>query len=741
MQNRQVYSFDDFQLDSGNRQLLRGGNPLPLSAKAFDLLQTLLEHNGRLVEKDELFNSVWRDQIVEESNLTVHISQIRKALGENKNSPRYIETVPGYGYRFVGKVEELKGEELVIETETFSLITIEREAENGIADIYPERGIYSGAGEGDYSIRALEGAKSSRSRILFPLAAILLFAMLSGGFLIWRNVSQKVVGSFVDVTIKQLTDKGNINWAIISPDGKFFAYTANKDKGDFKLGLWLAQTDGSNEIPIRQPEHGIYRGMAFSSDSKTLYFSHNAKDQSYHGTLYRMPVLGGVPEKILDEVGEILSLSPDDRFISFFRTDRERNLSVLVIANLDGSGEREVLNRPISQSFSSNAPAWSPDGSMLAFGALDEKKNEEIFTIGVNDGNSRQVSTTGWRDVVNIVWQPDGKGLITIAKEKSATDNQLWQVDYSTGNARRISRDTDTYGFPLSISADSRSLLVTQGRTESNIWLAPADDLGSAQQITFSSIGAVYGWFGLDWSPDGRIFFIGAKDQSRVIYSMAADGTDVRQITPEGHFDQRPRVSPDGSFIVFQSNRSGKNEIWRVSSDGRDLRQLTTGGLNNSPDISPDGKWIVYVSGRYGQTTIWRIPVEGGEPIQITNRESFSPRISPDGKFVACFFPFDDKNLHRLALLPIDGGEPVKLFHVPRSANLSLEWARNGNSIFYRDWVSGVWEQDVSGGEARKLPGLSESEILPFGWSRDGKLFAFTRGRTISDAVLISDAK
>src|SRR4051794_36252434 len=113
---RQIYKFGDFRLDTANRRLLRDGAPVTLPARAFDLLQTLLENNGRLVEKDELFANVWHDQIVEESNLTVHISQIRKALGESKNKPRFIETVSGYGYRFVGDVSDEDDEEFVIET-------------------------------------------------------------------------------------------------------------------------------------------------------------------------------------------------------------------------------------------------------------------------------------------------------------------------------------------------------------------------------------------------------------------------------------------------------------------------------------------------------------------------------------------------------------------------------------------------------------------------------------------------
>ena len=127
VQNGRIYSFDNFELDVDNRQLLCDDKPVSLSAKAFDLLQTLLENNGRLVGKDELFNSVWRDQIVEESNLTVHVSQIRKALGENKSNPRYIETVPGYGYRFVGEVREAEDDEIVIETHTISKMTVEQE--------------------------------------------------------------------------------------------------------------------------------------------------------------------------------------------------------------------------------------------------------------------------------------------------------------------------------------------------------------------------------------------------------------------------------------------------------------------------------------------------------------------------------------------------------------------------------------------------------------------------------------
>jgi adenylate cyclase len=104
-QKRQIYEFDNFRLDVPNRELLRDGTPVALPAKAFDMLVVLIESGGRLVVKDDLFSRVWPDQIVEESNLTVQVSAIRKALGERKEKPHYITTVAGHGYRFTGNVK------------------------------------------------------------------------------------------------------------------------------------------------------------------------------------------------------------------------------------------------------------------------------------------------------------------------------------------------------------------------------------------------------------------------------------------------------------------------------------------------------------------------------------------------------------------------------------------------------------------------------------------------------------
>jgi DNA-binding winged helix-turn-helix (wHTH) protein/TolB-like protein len=106
LQRQDFYEFDPFRVDSLKRLLLRDGLPVPLKPKVFDTLLVLVENSGRVVDKDELMQSVWPDTAVEENNLTQNISAIRKALGERRDEHRFVVTVPGRGYRFVADVRK-----------------------------------------------------------------------------------------------------------------------------------------------------------------------------------------------------------------------------------------------------------------------------------------------------------------------------------------------------------------------------------------------------------------------------------------------------------------------------------------------------------------------------------------------------------------------------------------------------------------------------------------------------------
>ena len=229
---------------------------------------------------------------------------------------------------------------------------------------------------------------------------------------------------------------------------------------------------------------------------------------------------------------------------------------------------------------------------------------------------------------------------------------------------------------------------------------------------------------------------------------MEADGSKQKQLTPAGYVDEHPNATADGRFIIFQSNRSGNHEVWRMNADGSGLAQVTSGGNNEQPSVSPDGKWVVYVSPHHlsGERlgTLWQVAVEGGAPRQLSDRPTAWPRVSPDGRLIACeYSTLSDSSHTKLALIPIGGGQPLKLFDLPPGVTFryGLRWTPDGTAVTYRDWVNGIWRQSVAGGLPQRLPGLPEEKLFAYGWSPDGTQFAFTRGAETRDVVLMHNFK
>jgi len=107
MNQKELYGFGPFTLDPVERTLLQEGKPLAVTPKAFDLLLYLVRNHGRILTKDELIRNLWPETFVEEVNLAVNISTVRKLLGEGPRDGRYIVTVSGRGYRFVAAVQEI----------------------------------------------------------------------------------------------------------------------------------------------------------------------------------------------------------------------------------------------------------------------------------------------------------------------------------------------------------------------------------------------------------------------------------------------------------------------------------------------------------------------------------------------------------------------------------------------------------------------------------------------------------
>src|SRR5450432_2401481 len=112
LETQVIYEFDNFRLNPANHSLLCGGKAVPLTPKSFEILVTLIERQGMLVTKGELMRKIWPDSFVEESNLTVNVSALRKAFGDTPEHQQFIETVPKRGYRFIAPVKAVRNGDL-----------------------------------------------------------------------------------------------------------------------------------------------------------------------------------------------------------------------------------------------------------------------------------------------------------------------------------------------------------------------------------------------------------------------------------------------------------------------------------------------------------------------------------------------------------------------------------------------------------------------------------------------------
>src|SRR5262249_25603986 len=150
--------------------------------------------------------------------------------------------------------------------------------------------------------------------------------------------------------------------------------------------------------------------------------------------------------------------------------------------------------------------------------------------------------------------------------------------------------------------------------------------------------------------------------------------------------------------------------------DGNNPEQLTHGTGEIQPSFSPDGRWVVYTSGGpendAEKRTVWRISVDGGEPVRLTTSPSNWPNISPDGRFIACQYKPDPTSAWKIAVIPFEGGQPVKLFDVVPAS--PLRWMPDGTAIAYintRGDISNIWSQPVDGGLPRQLTRFTSEKI------------------------------
>ena len=539
------------------------------------------------------------------------------------------------------------------------------------------------------------------------------------------------VASFQTMKMVRLTTSGKVFNLAISPDGKYVVHAV---RDGAQQSLWVRQTATQSVVQIVAPAPVSYVGLTFSPDGNFIFYN-LLSPGSAQRALFRVPTLGGTPVQVLDNLrGGAISVSPDGRQIAFIRNVPGTE-SALMIASADGTGARRLVahkNPPEDL----DAPAWSPDGKRIAYAVVDHRSNDSgIVEAEVATGTVRPVTARRWLRIIKLAWLSDGRGLLALATPGENFVYQVWQLSYPDGQAQRLTNDLSSYAS-MSLSAATGTLALVQSEIDANIWVAPAGDPGRIRAVTSGS-GKIDSPGG--WTPDGRIVYHSTASGTYDIWITRTDGRIPQQLTSDVRINQGPAVSPDGRSIVFLSDRTGTPHLWRMNLDGSDQRQLSNGaGGEQNPQFSPDGRWLVYRTA-LGRPTVWKMPAGGGDAVQLTSKTSYGPVVSPDGKLVAYVYR-DDGGPFRLAVAPLDGGEPVRTFALPATYERPLRWTPDGRAVAYLDapdGVSNILAQPLDGATPLPLTSFTADRILGFAWSPDGKQLALSRGTSRSDVVLI----
>ncbi|MGI8787372.1 MAG: winged helix-turn-helix domain-containing protein [Pyrinomonadaceae bacterium] len=735
-ETKHFYEFEAFRLDPQEKILTTGGEAIALAPKVFDTLEVFICNAGRLIEKEELMQRIWQDRFVEEGNLAFNVKELRKALGDSASEPRFIETVPRRGYRFIAEVKK-------ISTADFS--ARENSEELSFHKIITEPNAEA-ASDGDsqgekpaIKTSPLSNAFASvASRpVIYSIAAILISIVLLSGFFMLRGRD-----SFLErfgsanrnsgfLTVEKLTDTGNADGANISPDGNFLAYYTVEGK---KETIWLRQFATGKSIPILVSTDENFSGVSFSRDGEYIYYFNTRKGEPPQ--LSRISILGGVPTLVLTNVHIAYSFSPDGSQIAFTRIDDAG--SELMIADADGKNERKIFTSPKPRYLFS--VAWSPDGASIAYCAGNGKfaggaMDYSIVERNLADGTEKSLTDFKWNYIESVKWLPDQSGLLVTARERAEDTNQIWRLSLPDGRAERITGDSSSLSL-RGATADFSRIVASRDFLNSSIWIAPTDNLSGVQPIAKAQSN-------LAWTADDKIVFPARDTVKTDIWLMNADGGDKRQLTADDSLERSPATSPEGRFIVFVSDRAGQQNIWRADADGGNPTQLTFGDGEINPTFTPDGQMVVFNAVKNG--SLWRVSVSGGEAAQLSAEKSLRVAVSPDGTKFAHFGRRDNKR--KLFVKSFPECQPLNEFEIASGEATpgKVVWAQDGKSLIYDNndlpEVDNLWRQSLDGGEPQKLTNFTSERIFDFSFSPDGKWLALVRGLWNSDAVLLKGFK
>ena len=569
-------------------------------------------------------------------------------------------------------------------------------------------------------------------------AFLVVALMAAAAYGIYAFLGGKHPVPFQNIAISKVTDSGKAALAAISPDGKYILNVVT-DSG--KEGLWLRNVPTNSNTQVVPAEEVHYLGLRFSNDGNYFYFVRSESGSQELELLYRAPVLGGTPQRLVKDIDSNITLSPDGREYAYVVFNNpEPGKFRLMIRSLEGDSQRVLTSGSVTAALYD--PAWSPDGkSIVCFVIQPGEALTGLTAVDVTTGQQHLFFSTPSSILSRPLWLPNGRGLLVLARDLSSnfSRKQVIYVSYPDGKAAPVTRDVNNYS-DLNISSDGRTLVSVLNESHWNLFVTSANPAAD-DQFRQIATGAPIQRF--TWTPDNRLII---EQQSLLSSLDLASGSRTALMSEQGALPSQPNSCPDGRIVFALALHAGlrTQTIWRSDATGGNVQQLAQGKEQDNPVCSPDGKWVLYTDTRSGQK-LFKVSIDGGTPQQLSDLTLASRvDISPDGK-LAAFATLEHTGEHEenLALVSIAGGQPPKLRKFERERSGSVRFTRDGKAVVYPTAGAGVdnlWQQNLDGSPGKQLTNFKSERIADdFQWSPDGKQLGMIRGHIDSDVVLIRD--
>jgi len=697
-----------YELDLQAGELHKRGFKVRLQEQPFEILAMLVDRPGEVVTREELRRKLWpADTYVDfEHGLNRAINKLRQALGDDPGKPRYIETLPRRGYRLIAPVG------------TVSPVSPPANRESPVQPA---------AVETPPSLQA-EGPAGSRAQLLEPLQtprtrrhyklviAGILAVTLVGGSLLWfarrHSVAPPELGQ------RRLTADPvgySVSGAAVSSDGRYLAYSDPTgiyvklvETGEtHRITPQLTSRSSGGHMEGNAPSGPAWAVACWFPDGTTLLA--NLGDAE-GWSIQTLSTLGGAPRK-LREGAWANSVSPDGSLIAFTTGGAGTlPLSELWVMGPGGENARRIANSEASSHFAE--AVWAPDGRRIATRSFGGRC--AIETRDLIGGPATVVSLPdrcgGYE---SLWWLSDGRLIYSQPEPPpNQNDDNLWEirVDPRTGapagSPQRITHWVDSHFWGLSATADGKRLAFLKGNSQSDVYVAELEARGTRlkppRRLTLDERQDFPG----AWAADSKaVLFDSDRTGSFNIFKQALDQDSAEPLTAGSESKSTPRLSPDGSWILYSVLASGSkvspSAPWHLMrmpvGGGPSQLVLEARGIDDyhcapAPaarcvlgERSADGKQLLL-------TTFDPVKGRGHEVGKIEERMgpgTVSWDLSPDASRIA-FTDFDTSE-GRIHFLPLTGeaipdlvirGWHGFMLKVPTTPVRALAWAPDGNGMF-----------------------------------------------------------